>query len=254
MLQWDAGAHTILLNNDSAHVFTLRILPQAQADWGNTKTRLSRNELKNRENALKSRIIKRKNGDIVLGDMPMIDQGPIGYCVPATWERYMRYMGIPGDMYVLAAAWDSDDGGGTFLEPMKKGVGRILYLAGASLSEQKTRISIGKLKSYIDKGKPVMWVLSSTPEFKETANKATEKRKAIGNWSEWDDQLKIRKKQLKFMNPSQSYGHMCLIIGYNEKTGEIAISDSWGEKYAERWVLAKEAEIVSRGHLFIINL
>jgi hypothetical protein len=32
----------------------------------------------------------------------MVDQGPKGYCVPATFERAMRTMGIDADMYLLA--------------------------------------------------------------------------------------------------------------------------------------------------------
>ena len=37
-------------------------------------------------------IVARSN--VVVTDIPMVDQGPKGYCVPATWERYLRYLGI----------------------------------------------------------------------------------------------------------------------------------------------------------------
>ena len=46
----------------------------------------------------------RANGDTVIRNIPMVDQGPKGYCVPATFERCMRYMEIPADMYLLAMA------------------------------------------------------------------------------------------------------------------------------------------------------
>ena len=48
-------------------------------------------------------------------------------------------------------------------------------------------------------------------------------------------------------------GHICLIIGYNKQTGEIAISDSWGSRFAERWVPAQAARAVSRGGLYVIK-
>ena len=32
----------------------------------------------------------------------MVNQGPKGYCVPATFERVLRTMGIESDMYLLA--------------------------------------------------------------------------------------------------------------------------------------------------------
>jgi len=41
-------------------------------------------------------------------------------------------------------------------------------------------------------------------------------------------------------------GRICLIIGYNAQSGEIAISDSWGPKYAERWIPLPDMQSVSR--------
>jgi hypothetical protein len=46
---------------------------------------------------------------------------------------------------------------------------------------------------------------------------------------------------------------MCLIIGYNKATGEIAISDSWGPRFAERWITVEEATAVSQGFLQVIS-
>ena len=46
---------------------------------------------------------------------------------------------------------------------------------------------------------------------------------------------------------------MCMIIGYNEMTGEIAVSDSWGPRFAERWMTEEEALAVSQGRLMAIN-
>ena len=47
--------------------------------------------------------------------------------------------------------------------------------------------------------------------------------------------------------------HACLIIGYNEDTGEIAVSDSWGAEYEERWVSAEHAQQVSQGLIYLIS-
>ena len=43
-----------------------------------------------------------------------------------------------------------------------------------------------------------------------------------------------------------------MIVGYNEKTGEIGVSDSWGPSFALRWVHIEEAAKVSAETLFII--
>ena len=47
--------------------------------------------------------------------------------------------------------------------------------------------------------------------------------------------------------------HVCLITGYNEDTGEIAVSDSWGPEFEERWISVEHAEQVSQGTFYLIN-
>jgi hypothetical protein len=44
-----------------------------------------------------------------------------------------------------------------------------------------------------------------------------------------------------------------LIIGYNKETNEIAFSDSWGERFIERWITIPEAEQVSQGRFYVIG-
>jgi hypothetical protein len=44
-------------------------------------------------------------------------------------------------------------------------------------------------------------------------------------------------------------GHVCLLIGCNRKTGELATSDSWGPEFAERWITLEEARALSQGDL-----
>ena len=44
-----------------------------------------------------------------------------------------------------------------------------------------------------------------------------------------------------------------LIIGYNQTTNEIAISDSWGQSMAERWIYAPTATRVNQGSLFYLS-
>jgi hypothetical protein len=44
-----------------------------------------------------------------------------------------------------------------------------------------------------------------------------------------------------------------MIIGYNKITGEVAVSDSWGPEYEERWILGVEATQVSQGTMTVIG-
>ena len=46
---------------------------------------------------------------------------------------------------------------------------------------------------------------------------------------------------------------MRMIIGYNTQTDELAISDSWGPGYAERWITVKEAQDISANELAYVQ-
>jgi hypothetical protein len=47
-------------------------------------------------------------------------------------------------------------------------------------------------------------------------------------------------------------GHQRMIIGYNDKTGEIAISDSWSKAFAIRWMTLQEAKAINAGQEYVI--
>ena len=54
-----------------------------------------------------SNVENRNNGDVVIMNIPMVDQGPKGYCTPLTLWAYE----IPAD--VSACRWKHGMGGGT---------------------------------------------------------------------------------------------------------------------------------------------
>ena len=43
-----------------------------------------------------------------------------------------------------------------------------------------------------------------------------------------------------------------MIVGYNEATNELAVSDSWGPSFERRWVPVPVANWASQGGLFMI--
>ena len=83
-----------------------------------------------------------------------------------------------------------------------------------------------------------MWIHNATPEFRSHA-KPREGSKTIKGF----DLSEIR----------ATYHHLNLITGYNRKTNEIAISDSWGNEYKESWVPLEEANKASKEQLYVIG-
>lgn len=188
---------------------------------------------------------RKDDGDLLIANLPMVDQGDKGYCVVATCQRVFEYYGIGADMHQIAQIAESDPEAGTSTLLMAKeldkidyrfktrldiiGMGRPLtevdekrgeYYVGKPVDERKF---LKEIRSYIDSGLPLLWSLE------------------LGRYPE--------KPQL---NPQTAGGHMRLIIGYNDKTEEIIFSDSWGAGHEAKRMKMSDAYKASHG-LFVLK-
>lgn len=247
--RWDWRGHSILLSDVEGEYVGIEVATQAFADAGGRYARL-KDEVVRAQAA--SNVEKRDNGDVVIADIPMVDQGPKGYCVPATAERAMRYLGVPADMYVLAMAGGTGLGGGTSVNALLEGVGRDIKRKGRSFNQWSGQLKIKELAKHIDKGVPIIWGMFSTDVWNSTANERSKRRKDLTEWTEWKAEMEMVNKTAK-LEKDTSTAHVVLIIGYNSETNEIAFSDSWGERYVERWMTLAEAESVSQNAFWVVG-
>ncbi len=249
MLRWDWRGHSILLANvEGAYVY-LQIVPSAFADSGGNLSSTQDSIMRSR---LLANLEKRDNGDIVISDIPMVDQGPKGYCAPATTERAMRYLGIPSDMYIIANKGNSGYGGGTSMNSIFEGMAKHIRSKRRSADSWTGKIKLKDLTKYIDKGVPVIWAHYSTEIFNEVANQRTAERKGVTDWGQWKAKLSNENAQSK-LKADDTISHVALIIGYNKSTNEIAFSDSWGERYKERWITLEEAAAICQERFYAIS-
>lgn len=247
--RWDWNGHAFLLASPRDEYVALRIMPTESADVGG-KSRIPDSEIRAR---VASRIESRPNGDVILKDIPMVDQGPKGYCAPATWERVMRYMGVPADMYVLAMAGQTREGGGTMIADIAEGARESIVRSGRRIDTAKIKPDPVDVSRFIDRGLPLMWPMSSTPEYNDAVNSRAHQRREISTDSdEWKKTLSSARKAARKIKKYPEAAHICMIIGYNKKTDEIAVSDSWGPDFAERWITPEEAAAVSFGEFQVI--
>ena len=202
---------------------------------------------------LKARVELRTNGVVILKDIPMVNQGPKGYCVPATWERALRYVGIPADMYVLAMAGQTEAGGGTSLAAMSWGAAEIVARHGRRLTPSGGRITTHVGARVIDNGLPILWTMFAAEDVEKAISIRTEQRRQVTDWAIYTKTLEPVRRDARRIRPSRDDAHMCMIIGYNSKTGEIAISDSWGPQFAERWITTEEANAIRQNEFMVIN-
>jgi uncharacterized protein YvpB len=113
-------------------------------------------------------------------------------------------------------------------------------------------MKLKELAKNIDKGLPVMWLLCSTEDFNETANRRTKERKNVTNWADWKTKM-TTEASANSLPKDKETRHVVLIIGYNKDTNEIAFSDSWGEDFKERWITLQEAQQVSDDRYYVIG-
>ncbi len=166
------------------------------------------------------RFVKReKNGDVFIGEVPMVDQGAKGYCVVASCQRLFGYLRIPCDQHEIAQIAGSDAESGTNSLDMEdalrkidsrfkvnfKPLGYRLRSGGLGLpyGNRMTEVTFAKFQKQIEdftsKGVPLLWALELGRFPEEPANAA----QVGGN-------------------------HMRLIIGYNPGKQQLIFTDSWG--------------------------
>lgn len=248
--RWDWKGHTFMLVTPQNEYVALRIIPTTVFDDVDS----SRKSFAAAKAALSKRVERRANGDVVIADLPMVDQGRKGYCVPATFERVLRYYGLSEDMNVLAMAGQTDAGGGTTIQAIQSATYAMIRDAGGNITQKNFSGNIQEIKSAIDAGKPILFCHYSTDEFNKRVNERMEYRVAVTDWEKWLREFLPSLKKTIPLKPDAHYSHICLIIGYNEKTREIAISDSWGPQATERWMTEEEArQIQQPGALSVIE-
>jgi hypothetical protein len=247
--RWDWRGHAFLLSAPRSEYVTLRILPSAEADSGG-KSRLADNVIRERAAA---GVERRPNGDVILSALPMVNQGPKGYCVPATWERAMRWMGVPADMYVLAMAGNTEAGGGTSGQDIMWGARDAVTRAGRRLDSPSLKLAPSAVAKFIDRGLPVMWAMFSTPDFNRAVDGRVVARREMTDPRAWSASLQAARAAGKQLAKDPESAHLCMITGYNETTGELAISDSYGPGFEERWMTVEEAAAVSQGLFYVIE-
>jgi hypothetical protein len=247
--RWDWKGHAFLLASPKGEYTALRILPSGLADDRGQVGKIADADLRE---MLAGRILRRGNGDVVVQQIPMVDQGPKGFCVPATWERYLRYLEMPADMYVLAMAGGTKMGGGTYTAEIRENVSSYVRRYGRNIENVDSELTAKNLRKHLDKGLPLMWTCYVVPNVESAFTQRTMKRGSVADWKDYNESLKEIRVNMKGKR-LEGGAHVRMIIGYNEETGEMAISDSWGRGSEERWMTLEEASAVSLRELTVIR-
>ncbi|MFQ3671282.1 MAG: hypothetical protein SNJ84_07470 [Verrucomicrobiia bacterium] len=248
--RWDWGEHAFILSVQDGEYTALRIQPTEAAD---ARGRLERTHRVDLLRQTADNVVRRPNGDVIISNIPMVNQGPKGYCVPATWERYLRYVGLPADMYLLAMAGNTQPGGGSSVAAMTAAAEAFMRRAGRRSERLGASLEIRDLARTLDQGLPIMWMMMTLEDHSLSLTERAELRRGVEDWEEYRQQLERYRLEARNLQRDLDRSHVCMIIGYNAGTGELATSDSWGPAYEERWMTVEEARAISLGDLRIVR-
>ncbi len=216
------------------------------------------------------------SGDVYISNVPMVDQGPKGYCAVATAERVFKYYGIPVDQHEMAQVADTSDGGGTSPDKMLAALNKLEGRMGISVriiedweykkfmdrvddynkeakKANKPEIAINALGGVIDiqaiQSKMDGEILKLARTERDRSGYAKFQRTVAGLIDQgipimWSVSLGLLPET---GIPQANGGHMRLIIGYNTKTGEALYSDSWGAEHALKRMPLANAYTMTNG-------
>ncbi len=190
---------------------------------------------------LPDNLVRDEQKNVYIDGIPMVDQGPKGYCVVATAQRLFEYYGIPCDQHQLAQVAETSATSGTDPVTMANALGKIDYrfktrfsvigilATTGRLHETKRDLELDdktvdlddfekEVQRHIDDGIPLLWSLQ------------------LGRFPEEPP-----------LSKQTSGGHMRMIIGYNEASRRVIFSDSWGAGHEFKTMKLDDAFAATQG-------
>ncbi len=220
---------------------------------------------------------KRENGSVVVGNVPMVNQGPKGYCACATAARLLQYYGREVNQHEVAEMAGASSKGTSpdlLVDALRKIASKMKLTVKVEEDFDFKKFK-KMLKDYnkLARKKKLSEVFLPTsgtiyisdiygamnPEvLVELKLKSTRKKHFLHVIEEnvkkgiplvWSVRLGIVKEP---EIPQASGGHMRLITGYNLKEKTIHYSDTWGVGHEDKTMSLDHAYAITTG-LYLLN-
>jgi len=233
VIQYASGDLVLNLDQQEGHLVGLTI--QLAEDF-NRRMLVTDDGIGSRESEVRDNVEVLPNGDSLIRNIPMIEQGSRGYCAMGTLSMITRYYGLNLDIDGLAAAAGYSEGspqGASITEIYKEAadLGRLRY-------DEEDEFDFRQVKREVDRGRPVLvWRWFSRPRDAFHLEFAQQFRVEGGAaLPEPDDESQVP------WPTERDGGHASLITGYNEERGEVFFTESWLNEYRHRRMRIEEME------------
>jgi len=212
-------------------------------------------------NEIKKNIVRdATSGDVYIDNIPMVDQGPKGYCAAATSERILRFFGQEVDQHQIAQIANTTSSGGTSSRELKSALQAVGRQYDFRLSTHiewgfqdflKTveRYNTSAKKSGLDQVELQETGVIMITDVYQSFDPNTYLEVRMGRRSGFN---KFKEKVKKYVDagcplswsvqlgmfaeapPTSAGGHLRMIIGYNLRKNEIIYSDTWGRGHEKK--------------------
>jgi hypothetical protein len=222
--------------------------------------------------ALRKRVQTLDDGDVLIPDVPMVDQGFKGYCAAAVIARLMRYYGKDFDQHDAAQLAGSTAQEGTKSLGMRDALKRLAQQNGlhfqtaqeadlqrlvtdynlAAVLARKPKVALShNLEALLSSMSmdQLLQVRGKKPAAAMAFKSEISKNIATGVPVVWFVYLGLFPEP--HMWPMRG-GHVRLIIGFNKQTGDILYTDTWGRGHELKRMSLEEAVTITLG-LYIVK-
>ena len=225
---------------------SLTFMRSADADRDLLATGRSSRDRQKRRADIQDNVVTRSNGDVVVENIPMVNQGNRGYCAMGVLTMLARYYGLSIDIDQLAAKAGYREGEGDDVNAS------LFYTAvarEAKLRVLKTRsLTLRHVEKAILRGQPVI-------VFRAFSRERDAFHSDFATDYAMDPKLELphakEGRQDKKNWPRRGMmGHASLITGLNTKRDEILFTESWGEVFRNRRMSVAEMEATGTTFFF----
>lgn len=234
--EFKRGGLVLRLYAEDNQLISVSILPALAASKELLSVPEGQAGLVQRREEVGNNVVKLPDGDIVIQNIPAVDQGERGYCAIGTLTMLTRYYGLTVNIDMIAAKAGYKEG--DVANANLSGA----YAACAKEAKLKMKVDkvfdFRKIKIFIQRGEPII-----VSRKLERARDQFHTQFAQQHESDPTARLpKPDRNERAHWPASSAGGHVSVINGYNEARGEVIFSESWGEAARNRRMLAEEME------------
>jgi hypothetical protein len=217
---------------EEGQLISLTIIPKENL----TKKLLT--NTKGRTTGTKDQVTSGDNGDVIIRNIPMVNQGNRGYCAIGALAMITQYYGLDVDIdqFASKAGYKEGDVSNASVIPIYEAAAKAARLRMV----QQEKFDFRDAMRTVSKGRPLLVWRYFSRERDEFHSKFAA-RLAEDPAAELPDPRKEKADRAQWPT-ADTGGHASLITGYNEKRDEVIFTESWGENNRNRRMKAEEME------------